>query len=69
MEIQEMEIGSLETIEQMIEMLEEIKVDAAKSDKGQKAAGTRVRKSLQEIKVLAQSERKAIQERKNSIDA
>ncbi len=65
-EIQELEIGSVKTIKQMIAMLEEVLADAEKSDKGQKAAGTRVRKVLQEIRVISQSERKAIQERKNS---
>jgi hypothetical protein len=65
-EIQELEVGSVKTIKQMITMLEEVLADAEKSDRGQKAAGTRVRKVLQEIRVISQAERKAIQERKNS---
>ena len=35
-------------------------------DKGNKAAGTRARKAMQEVKVLAQEIRKDIQEAKNS---
>lgn len=35
-------------------------------DKSNKAAGTRARKAMQEVKVLAQEIRKEIQESKNS---
>ena len=35
-------------------------------DKGNKAAGTRVRKAMQELKQMAQDIRVEIQERKNS---
>jgi exonuclease VII small subunit len=35
-------------------------------EKGNKAAGTRVRKSLQDIKVLAQEIRKEVQEKKTT---
>ncbi|TAE54849.1 MAG: histone H1 [Bacteroidetes bacterium] len=37
-------------------------------EKGNKAAGTRVRKALQEIKELSQEIRKEVQEKKNSED-
>ena len=35
-------------------------------DKGNKAAGTRARKAMQDVKVLAQDIRKEIQESKNT---
>ena len=35
-------------------------------DKGNKAAGTRARKAMQDVKVLAQEIRKEIQETKNA---
>ena len=35
-------------------------------DKGNKAAGTRARKAMQDVKVLAQEIRKEIQEAKNT---
>ncbi|RMG71692.1 MAG: histone H1 [Bacteroidetes bacterium] len=35
-------------------------------EKGNKAAGTRARKAMQEVKVLAQDIRKEIQEQKNA---
>lgn len=38
-------------------------------DKGNKAAGTRARKAMQDVKVLAQDIRKEIQETKNADDA
>jgi len=48
---------------QMISLLEEIQPDVEKFyDKGNKAAGTRVRKAMQEIKSLAQDQRAEISE-------
>jgi hypothetical protein len=48
---------------QMISLLEEIQPDVEKFyDKGNKAAGTRVRKAMQEIKSLAQDQRLEISE-------
>ena len=47
----------LEEIKEQLTALEE---DAAKVDKGQKAAGTRVRKGLQEVKKSCDSLRKHI---------
>ena len=48
---------------QMISLLEEIQPDVEKFyDKGNKAAGTRVRKAMQEIKSLAQDQRVEISE-------
>lgn len=53
-------------IGKMIEILEEAIQDAIKFDAGNKAAGTRVRKSLNDIKTMAHSERKSISARKNA---
>ena len=48
----------------MLEVLNEVEGDVQKYyDKGNKAAGTRVRKAMQEIKGLAQEQRVDISER------
>lgn len=44
-------------IDTMIATLDALKADAEKHDKGQKAAGTRVRKAMQDIKSTAQDVR------------
>lgn len=44
-------------IDSMIATLDALKADAEKHDKGQKAAGTRVRKAMQDIKSTAQDVR------------
>ena len=49
-------------LEDMIATLNETMKDAAKSDKGNKTAGTRVRKVMQAIKRSAQDVRNQIQE-------
>ncbi|MAR41591.1 MAG: histone H1 [Euryarchaeota archaeon] len=49
----------------MIEMLEDAVGDAVKHDKGNKAAGTRVRKAMQAAKGMAQSIRVQVQNDKN----
>jgi len=43
-----------ETYESLKQMIEEIESDIAKCEAGNKAAGTRVRKAMQEVKKLAQ---------------
>jgi hypothetical protein len=49
--------------EQMKELLEEIQPDMEKFyDKGNKAAGTRIRKAMQTLKALAQDQRVEISE-------
>lgn len=53
-------------LEGMIETLNDAMKDAAKSDKGNKTAGMRVRKVMQEIKRSAQDVRIQIQENRNS---
>ena len=46
--------------------VDEIEEDVGKFyDKGNNAAGTRIRKAMQEVKALAQGIRKEVQERKN----
>ena len=50
-------------LEQLQETLDSIQEDAAKfNEKGNKAAGTRVRKGMQTIKSLAQDVRVAVSE-------
>jgi hypothetical protein len=52
-----------ELLNQLQEVLAEAQLDAAKfDDKGNKAAGTRVRKAMQTIKGLAQDVRVAVSE-------
>ncbi len=55
-----------ELVNEMIVMLEDCVVDAAKFDGGNKAAGTRVRKAMQEIKVAAQNVRETVSEIRNA---
>lgn len=54
-------------IEQIQSMVSDLEVDMNKFyDKGNKAAGTRARKQLQELKKVAQEIRLEIQDMKNS---
>ncbi len=54
-------------IEQMNNLVEELEPDMVKFyEKGNKAAGTRARKTLQEIKKVSQDIRLEIQDMKNS---
>lgn len=54
-------------IEQMNNLVEELEPDMVKFyEKGNKAAGTRARKTLQEIKKVSQEIRLEIQDMKNS---
>lgn len=48
--------------DQLKEMVNACETDVAKAESGNKAAGTRVRKSMQEIKKQADSIRKAVLE-------
>ncbi len=52
----------MEEYERLREMVEGAADDVAKASGGNKAAGTRVRKTMQEIKEAAQSVRKRILE-------
>lgn len=57
----------MEIYNQLRELVESVEVDATKFyEKGNSAAGTRVRKAMQEIKQLAQALRVDIQEKKNA---
>ena len=57
----------MEKFENLKTIIESMSEDVAKfDDKGNKAAGTRVRQSLQQIKTVAQDLRKEISERKNA---
>lgn len=53
----------LEQLEQIRQALDTIQEDATKfTEKGNKAAGTRIRKQMQEIKALAQAVRTSVSE-------
>jgi len=58
----------METVEKIKEMTELLSVDAAKFYKGNKSAGTRARKTAQELKALLQKFRGEILEHKKSED-
>lgn len=52
-----------ELLNKIVELVDRIRYDAAKvEDKGNNAAGTRVRKAMQEIKQLAQDVRVKVSE-------
>ena len=53
-------------VQNMIDELTSTLVDAAKHDKGNSAAGTRVRKAMQECKATAQAIRVQVQNDKNN---
>jgi hypothetical protein len=59
---------NLETmLNQIVEMVDSVREDAAKfEDKGNGAAGTRVRKAMQSIKTLAQDVRVQVSESKKA---
>jgi hypothetical protein len=53
-------------VQNMIEELNSALVDAVKHDKGNSAAGTRVRKAMQDCKATAQAIRVQVQNDKNN---
>ena len=53
-------------VQKMIDELNEALADAVKHDKGNAAAGTRVRKAMQAAKAAAQDVRKKVQDDKNN---
>ena len=53
-------------VESIYELLEDAHIDAEKHDNGNGAAGTRVRKAMQQLKVIAQDIRLQVQSDKNS---
>ena len=50
----------MDAYDQLVKLVEEAAEDVRKADGGNKAAGTRVRKSMQEIKSAAQSVRVSV---------
>jgi hypothetical protein len=56
----------LETYEQLKQLVASIEEDLRKAAGGNQAAGTRVRKSMQDVKNLAQELRKKILENRNA---
>ena len=55
----------LETYEQLKDMISNVEDDVRKAAGGNKAAGTRVRKTMQEVKNLAQAVRVKVLENRN----
>jgi hypothetical protein len=56
----------MQNLNKIKEVLENVQDDATKFfEKGNKAAGTRVRKAMQEIKALAQTVRQEVSEKNN----
>ena len=58
----------LETYERLKKLVEEVHEDVQKAAGGNKAAGTRVRKSMQEIKEAAQDLRKQVLEDRDTTE-
>lgn len=56
----------MEAYDQLVKLVEEAAEDVRKADGGNKAAGTRVRKAMQEIKQAAQVVRVAVLEARGS---
>ncbi|MFC1587536.1 histone H1 [Planctomycetota bacterium] len=56
------------TFDKLIETVESARDDLEKAYNGNKAAGTRVRKIMQEVKKLAQEVRKDIMDVRNTSD-
>ena len=56
----------MKNVEKIQEVLTEVQNDVEKFTNGNKSAGTRIRKAMQEVKGQAQDLRKEVQEIKNS---
>tara|TARA_R110000824_G_scaffold100600_4_gene239161 strand:- start:677 stop:850 length:174 start_codon:yes stop_codon:yes gene_type:complete len=56
----------MKNVEKIQEVLTEVQNDVEKFTNGNKSAGTRIRKAMQEIKGLAQEVRSEVQTIKNS---
>jgi hypothetical protein len=56
----------MEAYERLVKLVEEIEDDVKKAEGGNKAAGTRVRKMMQEIKQAAQDVRVAVLEARDA---
>jgi len=55
--------------QEMLEMLQDSINDVEKFTEGNKSAGTRIRKTMQNVKNLAQVIRVEVQEQKNAVEA
>jgi len=55
----------MDAYERLKSLVETVADDVAKCEGGNKAAGTRVRKGMQELKALAQEIRVDVQDKKN----
>jgi len=56
----------MENVNKIQEVLDDVLADVAKFNNGNKSAGTRIRKAMQEIKTLAQDVRVEVQKIKNN---
>ncbi len=56
----------MENVNRIQEVLNNVQTDVEKFGNGNKAAGTRIRKAMQEIKTLAQNVRTEVQSIKNN---
>ncbi|MBN1131353.1 MAG: hypothetical protein JXA71_20370 [Chitinispirillaceae bacterium] len=56
------------SLQKLLDELEVLKVEYEKFERGNKSAGTRARKSLQNVKKISQEIRNQIQEAKKSED-
>jgi hypothetical protein len=56
----------VDLLEQMAQMLDSIREDYSKAKGGNKAAGTRVRKTMQDVKKMAQDIRQEMLESRDS---
>ena len=54
------------TSEKIMELVQQLEADEIKFESGNQSAGTRVRKTLQQIKKVCQEGRKEVQNAKNS---
>ncbi len=61
-----LDMSATDMVQGMIDELTEALADAAKHDRGNSAAGTRVRKAMQSIKAAAQGVRTQVQNDKSS---
>ena len=59
----------MENVSKIQEVLSAVQADVEKFSNGNKSAGTRIRKAMQEIKTLAQEVRVEVQQQKNSVTA
>lgn len=50
----------MESYDRLVQLVQDVSEDMAKCEGGNKAAGTRVRKSMQDIKAAAQDVRKDV---------